>query len=108
MKLKVRGGTANSSENLCNSCSKSHISEEDNGLVTTYCDMNHYQIRLINKRIIRCNNWSDLKEVSLYELEKSAWILRTDKLTRKAGFKPYSQLTEAERELVDDEIVKPF
>ena len=107
MRFKVVGGTAKGrSEPLCSSCNHSHIMEDEQGNVTIQCSYYGFgrESIVINKKIIKCNNHEERHRTPLHQLERIAWVLRTDRFGKQIGFKPYSKLTPEEKREVEEEM----
>ena len=94
--IKVRGGTPQGSETLCQTCSYGHlikgfrVTEEE-----VFCRY-FYLEREIRFRVSECTAYEDRRLASKREMEDIAWILRTDMPRRRVGFVSPEQLREME------------
>jgi hypothetical protein len=96
--IKVKGGTPQGSESLCQTCTYGHVikgfraSEEE-----VYCRY-FYLEREIHFLVSQCTFYEDRRLASKREMEDIAWILRTDTPRRRVGFVSPEQIREIEAE----------
>ncbi|GAC1623773.1 MAG: hypothetical protein NVS9B13_17800 [Candidatus Acidiferrum sp.] len=92
--IKVKGGTPQSSDSLCQTCSRGHIikgfriTEEQ-----TFCRY-FYIEREICFPVSACTFYEDRRLASKSEMEEIAWFLTTRKPGRTVGFVSASQFRE--------------
>lgn len=99
MKIKIRGGTT--SEDLCTTCTMSHIFTDATGDTTRVCTCDQMLWRM-PKKIVKCNSYNEEKAVHIEEMKQIAWVLRTDKGGKSIGFSRYRDLSKKERYEIDD------
>lgn len=75
-------------DGLCGKCRESLVFEQIDGTVTYLCNSRSSVPLVITKPVIKCNDFDDRNHASRYELEKIAWVVRTDKSGKAIGFKP--------------------
>ena len=94
MSFNVKRGTpTDHTEWLCESCNASVIMQDDTGRVRVYCTNLTGGRQQLNIRVVRCNSYHKAAETSLRDMEKVAWVVRTD-ANKVIGFRPQ---TEEER-----------
>lgn len=106
MKFKIQGGTPKGRKDpLCTSCAHSLVSEDDRGDIYIYCSLYGFggEALRIERKIVRCSSYNERNKVSIHQMEKIAWILRTEKGGKQIGFKPYSKLSSEEKLRVQEE-----
>jgi len=87
MIIKVKDGTP-LNKNLCLTCIYFNKTEFHNGTTNMFCS--NYDLRgdggkKLEATVAQCTGYEDKSYVSLYKLEKIAWILEVSKLN-KIGF----------------------
>ncbi len=85
--IKIQGGTA-PSKNLCLSCTYFNKVEFQNGNTDMFCSS--YELRgdrgfKLHAMVAECTAFEDKGYITLYELEKMAWVLEVSK-QNKIGF----------------------
>jgi hypothetical protein len=103
MRIKVLRDTAYDENGLCKSCKYSHIMEDDQGNIMMLCKAALDSALQLKNKVVKCNCYKRKEAVPLYQLERVAWILRTDKFGKRIGFKPYRDLTSEEQHKVSEE-----
>lgn len=73
---------------LCGTCEYAKITETDRD-TTVACDYSRSP-QLICKPIVNCNKYSPINTPSLYDMERTAWVLEV-KGARVIGFKAPSK-----------------
>lgn len=86
-RINVKNGTPSShtNESLCLSC-KNGISATTN-MGKQYIKCYSFD-NFVNEKIIKCSDYAKRGEPDLYEFEKLAWTLQTDKNRGPIGFQP--------------------
>lgn len=73
---------------LCVTCRTSHIMEFANGTSATFCfQFGSPGLRITNP-VIRCNEYDARGRMNSHEMEKIAWVVKTDRSGLAAGFRP--------------------
>jgi len=90
MKLKV----AHSSAGLCGGCKHGGIIT-GSGKEVVICS--RYDM-MVSRPVERCTSYQDAKVRPVQEYYDAAWVLRTDKLTKSIGFKPWKEMSREEKE----------
>lgn len=81
---------------LCATCRESQIIEDDTGATITLCHYyGHSGLLRIQRPVVRCNQYDRKGRLNSHEMEKIAWVVRTDKSGKTIGF-------EAPPKKVDD------
>ena len=93
MKVSVFNGTPRGDKDLCASCRFGARRVTRGGRVHTRC---HQFDGWVRDYIERCSTYQDRATPDLYELEKIAWVLRTDK-KGTLGFSPIKDLDDIEK-----------
>jgi hypothetical protein len=73
-------------KSLCSSCQHAHLFTRANGKVITQCCVNN--TTTVPNDIVTCSDYHHADQPDRYELEKIAWILRSDIAGKIIGFKP--------------------
>lgn len=104
MRLKIHGGSVSDGHaSLCSTCRSATIIR---GARLTD------EIISCGKRLVRdeihfsvasCTGYSDRSLPSLYDLEDTAWVLRSDARTKKIGFVRARDLKLADRHVLDED-----
>lgn len=104
MRLKIHGGTITDGKTpLCTTCRWATIirgaklSDE-----ITACGRLAERDR-ITFPVASCSSYSDRTRASLHDLEDIAWVLRSDRRTKKIGFVRARDLQPADRHVLDDD-----
>lgn len=88
MKLKMH----TSQRGLCATCREALIIEHDNGDIETRCHAwGAAEMIRIRRPVVRCSDYDAKFAQPRYELEKIAWVIRTDKSGKTIGFAPPSK-----------------
>ena len=96
----VRNGTPVGNDSLCSTCRYAHIqrgyaaSEE-----RAFCRYGDY--RPVPFRVRECTEYEDRRLPSLYDMERTAWILLTKKAGNPAGFVTPKRFRELEGDDAD-------
>jgi hypothetical protein len=101
MDIKIEGGTAPGSENLCLSCIYSQVvrgQKLDEELITcsrltVYGDT----YARVPFRVSSCNQYKRAGLPSIHDMEKIAWVLVTKSDAKQIGFVRAKDMTGAER-----------
>lgn len=72
-------------EPLCNSCQYGHHFVRANGVTTTRCTVDADTI-LVPGDIVTCSKYHHAGQPDQWDLEKIAWVLRTDRTGKPVGF----------------------
>jgi hypothetical protein len=84
MKIKIRGGTAQAGENLCDTCQWSLIVKGLSGRTLHKCEWLDVSIR---EPIVECGKYNDKRQPTLMSMEKIAWHVSADP-KNPVGFRP--------------------
>jgi hypothetical protein len=68
---------------LCGSCRNGSLAKTVNGHFVARCDWFNAEIL---EPIASCSKYDDLRVPSLYDMRRTAWILRTDEKRKAIGF----------------------
>jgi len=100
--IRIRTGTPQGSESLCNSCYWAHIQRgfAESEEVVLCAFLRH--ARLVPFKVSQCTDYNDKRIPSKRDMEDIAWIIRTKDVNRSMGF---AQREESEVEEGDIEIV---
>jgi hypothetical protein len=100
--IRIRKGTPQGSESLCNSCYWAHIQRgfAESEEVVLCAFLSH--ARLVPFKVSHCTDYNDKRIPSKRDMEDIAWIIRTKDVNRPMGF---AQKEESEVEEGDVEIV---
>lgn len=89
----VRGGTPLHGKSLCNTCSEAHIvkgAAESERMVI--CQAMYYQPQRVPfQTVVECSSYRERNRLSLSQMEKTAFVLETDRRGKPLGFKPNLQ-----------------
>ena len=102
MKVRIRGGTVDHGQpSLCESCQSSIVTRgarlRDEIVL---CNL-FYRQRPIRFPVTSCSGYVNRNHPTLYQMEESAWVLRTSP-GRKMGFVQARKLSEEERHVLDE------
>lgn len=98
MRIKVVGGTAPDGESLCRTCRKATIvkgvtpSQE----LVRCGQLSEWQPYFVEWPVSQCTSYDDKRTPGLYEMEDIAWIIRTKKVGKPAGFAPEVEVKQTE------------
>jgi hypothetical protein len=100
--IRIRTGTPQGSESLCNSCYWAHIQRgfAESEEVVLCAFLRH--ARLVPFKVSQCTDYNDKRIPSKRNMEDIAWIIRTKDVNRPMGF---AQNEESEVEEGNVEIV---
>ena len=84
MSVKV---STTSEHKLCIRCMYGHTMTFNNGAERSYCTMFHPP-KLMTLPVERCSEFLDNNATSKHDMEKIAWVVKTDKHGETIGFKP--------------------
>jgi hypothetical protein len=105
MRIKIRGGTARSSEaSLCVTCRYATIvrgARLRDEIVQ--CSRLSDGRNRITFPVTSCNGYVDRTHPTIGEMEETAWILRSDPRRNQVGFVKASRLKPAERYVLSDD-----
>ena len=96
--IKVRGGTPQGGETLCQTCSYGHLIKGFRATEEEVFCRYFYLGREIHFPVSEGTFYEDRRLASKREMEDIAWILRTDMPRRRVGFISPEQLREIEAE----------
>ena len=85
MKFVIKGQSTTGGSPLCARCKSSHIINNEGQGEVVYCRESGYEKRL-PFAVFRCNTYVPRTHVSVWDMEKIAWILTTDKKGKEVGF----------------------
>jgi hypothetical protein len=104
MRLKIRGGTANSGDpSLCVTCRFATIVKGQrlrDEIVECSRMSDHSRITF---PVNFCTGYSDRRHASIREMEEIAWVLRSDPRRKEIGFVEAGKLKPKERYVLPDE-----
>jgi len=104
MRIKIRGGTANSGEpSLCLTCRFATVVTGQrlrDEIVECGRLSDHSRITF---PVTFCTGYADKRHASIREMEDIAWILRSDPRRNNVGFVRASQLKPKDRYVLPDE-----
>jgi hypothetical protein len=84
--IRIRSGTPQSSEWLCNSCYWAHIqrgfAESEEVVLGAFLR----PARLVPFKMSQCTDYNDNRMPSKQDMEEIAWIIRTKDINRPMGF----------------------
>jgi hypothetical protein len=104
MRLKIRGGTANSGEpSLCFTCRFATVVRGQRLREEIVECRRLSDDSRITFPVNFCTGYADRRHASLREMEDIAWILRSDPRRNEIGFVKASQLKPQERYVLPDE-----
>jgi hypothetical protein len=97
--LKIKGGTLEEGESLCQSCRSAHIqkgfraSEE-----SVFCTWD--RLRAVTFKVAECTDYADRNVPYRQELERMALLINVDPARKRAGFAPrgFAQIEEDDDE----------
>jgi hypothetical protein len=97
MKVRVLNGTP-AGEDLCKTCDEAFIYQYDDGRETRICTAFSFTQQKVHltRRVVKCNHYREKDAKTPADYEKTAWILKP-KEGRRAGFTPYTKLSEDEQ-----------
>lgn len=97
--IKIRGGTPQGSESLCNSCYWAHIqrgfAESEEVVLCAFLR----PARLVPFKVSQCTDYNDKRVPSKADMESIAWIIRTKDINRSMGFASKDERNEKDEEL---------
>lgn len=102
----VRDGTPLHGKSLCDTCSEAHIvkgaAESERQVV---CEAVYYRPQIVPFRIVvECSSYFERNRLSLHQMNKTAYILQTDKRGRPVGFKPNDEFRKDTGMTQDDDV----
>src|SRR5215472_11574686 len=84
--IRIRSGTPQRSESLCNSCYWAHIqrgfAESEEVILCAFLR----PARLVPFKVSQCTDYEDKRVPSRKDMEDIAWIIRTKDVNRQVGF----------------------
>ena len=100
--IRIRTGTPQGSESLCNSCYWAHIQRgfAESEEVVLCAFLRH--ARLVPFKVSQCTDYNDKRIPSKRDMEDIAWIIRTKDVNRSMGFaqREESEVAEGDIEIV--------
>jgi len=96
--IKVKGGTPQGCDSLCQTCSYGHLIKGFRATEEEVFCRYFYLEREIHFPVSECTFYEDRRLASKREMEEIAWVLRTDMPRRRVGFISPEQLREIEAE----------
>src|SRR3990167_90512 len=86
-KFKMHGGTRGDKPGLCRTCMWLHHTKgRAESQETMRCTQLSGPAQKLKWEAYECTSYSDKTEVSISRMEKVAWILSSDSLTKRIGF----------------------
>jgi len=83
---RIRSGTLQGTESLCNSCYWAHIqrgfAESEEIVLCAFLR----PARLVPFKVSQCTDYNDKRVPSKTDMEEIAWIIRTKDVNRQVGF----------------------
>src|SRR5262245_19375543 len=103
MRVKVRDGTVNHGDtSLCASCRHAIVTRGVRlGEEFVRCGV-RWQLRTIPFRVTSCSEYQDRALPTLDDMEEIAWTLRSTPSGKKVGFVQARELTDGQRNVLDD------
>lgn len=99
MKLKIRGGTSDSSQpGLCMSCKKAVVVQGQNLKEEIIQCEELYGDHRIRFKVTSCNKYLEATHMTIREMEDMAWILRTDDKARQIGFIRHKDMDDKDKD----------
>lgn len=93
--IRIRSGTAQGTESLCNSCYWAHIqrgfAESEEVVLCAFLR----PARLVPFKVSQCTDYNDKRIPSKQDMEEIAWIIRTKDVNRAVGFAGKGDMNEA-------------
>ena len=93
--IRIRSGTPQGTESLCNSCYWAHIqrvfAESEEVVLCAFLR----PARLVPFKVSQCTDYSDKRIPSKRDMEDIAWIIRTKDINRPVGFASKNGAEEA-------------
>jgi hypothetical protein len=94
--IRIRSGTAQGAESLCNSCYWAHIqrgfAESEEVVLCAFLR----PARSVPFKVSQCTDYNDKRIPSKSDMEDIAWIIRTKDVNRAVGFAPKDEPNEEE------------
>ena len=104
--IRIRSGTPQRSQSLCNSCYWAHIqrgfAESEEVVLCAFLR----QARSVPFKVSQCTDYNDKRIPSKRDMEDIAWIIRTKDVNRAVGFASQKEVDgegEGELEIVTSE-----
>jgi len=104
--IRIRSGTPQGAESLCNSCYWAHIqrgfAESEEVVLCAFLR----RARSVPFKVSQCTDYSDKRIPSKRDMEDIAWIIRTKDVNRAIGFASQKEVDgqgEGELEIVPSE-----
>jgi hypothetical protein len=94
--IRIRSGTPQGTESLCNSCYWAHIQRgfAESEEIVLCAFLRH--ARLVPFKVSQCTDYNDKRIPSKRDMEEIAWIIRTKDVNRKMGFAQKDEESEVE------------
>lgn len=88
--IKIHGGVGRlTGTSLCRSCSHSHIRVDRQGeQISCEATGSFGALHVVRSDVRDCNHYYNKALPSLYDMEQTAWTLRTEKGGKQIGFTP--------------------
>lgn len=80
--------TPNRQPGLCGTCREGVVTEHADGTVVTICNVLYNTPRRVQSPVLRCSDYDLRGRLNQHDLEKIAWVIRTDKSGKTIGFAP--------------------
>ena len=94
--IKIRSGTPQGAESLCNSCYWAHIqrgfAESEEVVLCAFLR----PARSVPFKVSQCTDYNDKRIPSKRDMEDIAWIIRTKDVNRAVGFATKNEPNEEE------------
>lgn len=104
MRIKIRGGTVRSGENLCLGCTHYNTRTDQNGKTVNICTVAYYSPQVLTAPIAECNKFYPKNLPDLGSMTKIAWIVRTSSSGQSLGFMPPKDYKEKHGEVETPDI----
>jgi hypothetical protein len=95
--IRIRSGTPQGAESLCNSCYWSHIqrgfAESEEVVLCAFLR----PARSVPFKVSQCTDYNDKRIPSKQDMEDIAWIIRTKDVNRSVGFSTCSETPEEDK-----------
>jgi hypothetical protein len=105
MLIKVKGGTVDHSQTpLCETCRYSTVirgARLNDQIVECGRLFGHNQ--RVSFPVVSCSDYADRRQARVSDMEKIAWILRSDLHRSQAGFVRSSSLKDEERHVLEED-----
>lgn len=87
--MRIQIGAHRNQHGLCGTCRNAHIVDFDDGSFEIFCAERAYGNEpMIRRPVVRCTDHTDKSRATQHDMEKLAWVVRTDNSGKVLGFRP--------------------